>query len=143
MTYNSNETANILMKNMLPLKLAALGLLTLIWVSAVTAIAATNTVPATRVESRSTTIGPNHLKPSACAGLFLAITISGSGTITGTAGNDLILGSSGVDSIDGLGGNDCIVGGGGDDILNGGEGTDVCLGGIGNDMFVDCEGESQ
>ncbi|MEO8357652.1 MAG: hypothetical protein ABI621_17240 [Chloroflexota bacterium] len=131
------------MKNLLPLKLAIFGLLTLIWVSAVTAIAASNTIPATRAESRSATMGPNHIKPSACAGLSLAITVSGSGTMTGTAGNDLILGGPGADTIDGLGGNDCILGGGGDDIISGGDGTDVCLGGPGNDTFIDCEGESQ
>lgn len=56
--------------------------------------------------------------------------VSGSGTLTGTDGNDLILGSPGADIIDGNGGNDCIVGGGGDDSLNGNNGNDVCLGGL-------------
>lgn len=108
-----------------------------------TAVAATNTIPSTRIDTQAISFNINHLKPSACAGLSLAITISGSGTITGTAGNDLILGSPGTDTMDGLGGNDCLVGGGGDDVLTGGEGTDVCLGGPGNDTFIDCEGESQ
>ena len=122
-------------------KLAALGLFALIWISAVTAIAATNTVPSSRADASSAGIGTNQLKPSACAGLFLSGRVSGSGTITGTAGNDLILGGPGADTIDGLGGNDCILGGGGDDTITGGDGTDICLGGAGNNTFIACESE--
>jgi Ca2+-binding RTX toxin-like protein len=113
----------------------------LILVSAVTAIAATNTVPSTRVINRDAYISINDLKPAACASMDLTNIVSGAGTLTGTAGNDLILGSSGADVIDGLGGNDCIISGGGDDSLNGNDGNDVCLSGAGNDVFISCEVE--
>ncbi|MBL8049981.1 MAG: hypothetical protein JNM46_02055 [Anaerolineales bacterium] len=118
-------------------------LLVLVIITTLTAIAATNTVPATRIGSEAIAFQINHLRPSACAGLSLTTLITASGTITGTAGNDLILASSGADTIDGLGGNDCIVGGGGDDNINGGDGSDVCIGGSGNDIFTTCEGEVQ
>jgi Ca2+-binding RTX toxin-like protein len=124
----------------LSFKILASAIFLLTWISAVTAIAATNTVPTTRADESSAGIGINSLKPAACTGLSLSGTVSGSGTITGSAGNDLILGSSGADTIDGLGGNDCIVGGGGDDLITGGEGTDICLGGLGSNTFMDCEG---
>ena len=131
----------MLMKS--PIKLVTLGLVTLILINVVTAIAATNTVPPTKADTSSAGVGANHFKPSACSGLYLSGIVTGSGIITGTAGNDLILGSSAGDSIDGLGGNDCILGGGGDDFITGNEGTDSCLGGPGSDTFIDCEGESQ
>jgi len=44
-------------------------------------------------------------------------TITGSGDITGTEGDDVICGSDGPDRIAGLGGNDVIFGFGGDDQL--------------------------
>ncbi|MBC7877720.1 MAG: hypothetical protein H7Y59_11180 [Anaerolineales bacterium] len=118
-------------------------MIALILFSSVTAIATTNTVPDTRVSLDTLPLNLNDLKPSSCAGLFLTNLITGSGTLTGTAGNDLILGSSSIDVIDGLGGDDCIVGGGGDDLLTGGDGNDICLGGPGTDTFTTCEGESQ
>ena len=127
----------------LPLQLAAVGALTLVLFSAVTAIAATNTVPATRSDRKSAAIGINDIKPAACAGISLTNLITGAGTITGTDGNDLILAGAGADNIDGLGGNDCILGGGGDDSLTGGDGGDICLGGPGTDTFTTCEGETQ
>lgn len=111
--------------------------------TSVTAIAATNTVPDTRLELDSMSLNLNDLKPSSCAGLFVTNLVTGSGTLTGTNGDDLILGSSSIDTIDGLGGNDCIVGGGGDDLLTGGDGNDICIGGPGTDTFTTCEGESQ
>jgi len=120
------------------MKIAALfrtltySLLAVILFSALTAIAATNTVPSTRMTSQGRSIGVNELKPAACGGIFLTSLVSGSGAITGTAGNDLIIGSSGVDIIDGSGGDDCILGGGD---------SDVCTGGLGNDAFVSCETE--
>ena len=117
-----------------------LGLALLMLVSVVTAIAATNTVPPTRLASQTQSISYNDLKPSSCASLDLRNIISGSGTITGTNGNDLILGGSGDDVIHGLGGDDCILGGGGNDTISGGDGNDVCNGG-GNlgDTFDTCE----
>ena len=110
------------------------GLITMLLFSVVTAIAATNTVPSTRLAAYGNSIGINDIKPSACTTIFLTNQVSGTGLITGTEGNDLILGSSGSDTIDGLGGDDCILGGGG---------IDSCTGGIGTDRFVSCESETQ
>jgi Ca2+-binding RTX toxin-like protein len=119
------------------------GLLALVVVSVATAFAAGITVPSSNVDEKSVWVTAADLRPSVCAGLSLTQVISGSGTLTGTAGNDLIIGSSGADTIDGLGGNDCILGGSGDDSLTGNEGNDVCLGSPGNDIFTDCEVEIQ
>ena len=131
------------MKLSTPLQILAFGLITLILVSSVTAVAATNTVPATRVTDQIRSVGVNDLKPSACAALSLTNLIIGAGTINGTNGNDLILGSSSIDTIDGLDGDDCILGGGGDDLITGGPGTDVCIGGPGIDTFTTCETQIQ
>jgi Ca2+-binding RTX toxin-like protein len=125
------------------LRFLSFGAWTLVLLGVVTAVAATNTVPSTRLDLKSASIGINHLKPAVCAGIIVTNLITGAGTITGTAGNDLILGSSGADSIDGAGGDDCILGGGGDDQITGGDGNDVCLGGPGMDEFTACEGEYQ
>jgi Ca2+-binding RTX toxin-like protein len=119
------------------------GLVALIIINLATAFAATNTIQATNVTNQMISVGINDLKPSTCTGWPLTNLVTGTGTITGTEGNDLILGSSGVDTIDGLGGDDCILGGGGDDQITGGDGTDVCIGGPGSDTFIACEGESQ
>lgn len=62
-----------------------------------------------------------------------AATLSGSGTIDGTMGDDVIVGSDGNDSIHGKGGNDKVCGGAGDDKLGGGPGDDQVDGGPGND----------
>jgi len=126
-----------------PLLLLIIGLVALLLFSSVTAIAATNTIPTTRLDTTMSSININDLKPSACAGQFLTNLVTGAGILTGSAGNDLIIGSSGVDAVDGLGGDDCILGGGGDDQLTGGDGNDICLGGPGTDIFTTCEGESQ
>ena len=109
------------------------GLVALLIVSIVTASAAANTVPSTSVDYHTFGIDANDLKPAACAGLNLTSIVSGSGTISGDAGNTLILGSSGDDTITGMDGSDCIVGGGGDDTLVGGGGDDVLIGGPGAD----------
>lgn len=63
-------------------------------------------------------------------------TISGSGQIVGTEGDDVICGSPGDDQIAGLGGNDILLGFGGNDSLSGGDGDDTLFGGIGNDSLV-------
>jgi len=131
------------MKISFSLRLSIFGIIALIIMSAMTAVAAANTVSATRITNQTMSVGVNDLKPSACAGLFLTNLVTGSGTLTGTTGNDLILGSSSIDTIDGLGGNDCILGGGGDDLLTGGDGTDICIGGLGTDTFTTCETETQ
>lgn len=119
------------------------GLMVIVIASTLTAIAATNTIPPTRLDSVILSFQIGHLRPSACAGLTLTTLITGSGVITGTEGNDLILASSSIDTIDGLGGNDCIVAGSGSDTINGGDGNDICLGGAGEDVFSACEGEVQ
>ena len=118
-------------------------ILSLLLFSVVTAVAATNTIPATRLGYKTNALFYNHLRPSACAAISVTNLVTGAGVITGTAGNDLILASPGVDVIDGSGGNDCIVGGGGDDILTGSLGNDICLGGPGTDIFATCESENQ
>lgn len=112
-------------------------------VSALTAFTAGISISNTSLGVQSSFVSANQVKPSACAGLNLTSIVTGSGTLTGTSGNDLILGSSGVDTIDGLGGDDCILGGGGDDLIDGNTGTDVCLGGPGTDAFSACESEIQ
>jgi len=126
-----------------PIQLVIFGLFALIVVSIATAFAAGITVPSSNIGNQSIPVTAEDLKPSACDGITLTQIISGSGTLTGTSGNDLIIGSSGADTIDGLGGDDCILGGGGDDSLNGSDGSDVCLGGPENDIFTNCEVETQ
>lgn len=116
-----------------PLLLLTVGLVALILFSTLTAVSAANTIPSTRLDAAASSVSVNDLKPSTCAGLFLTNLITGTGTLTGTEGNDLLLASSSADVIDGLGGDDCIVGGGGSDTCNGGDGTDV---------FVACEVEN-
>lgn len=126
-----------------PFRLMTYSLFIFILIGAMTAIAATNTVPSTRMTSQSRSISSNDFKPAACASINLTNLVTGSGTLTGTTGNDLMLGSSGQDTIDGLGGNDCILGGGGIDLITGGNGTDVCIGGSEIDLFFTCETQIQ
>lgn len=125
------------------LRYLAVGLVALIIFSSLTAVAATNTIPPTSIDHETIPFDINHLKPSSCAGIVVTNLVTGSGTLTGTEGNDLILASSSADVIDGLGGSDCILGGGGDDSINGGDGNDVCIGGGGADTFAACEVEIQ
>lgn len=63
-------------------------------------------------------------------------TITGSGTINGTAGDDVIIGSEGNDTIRGRGGDDTICSLGGNDLVEGGGGADVLLGGPGDDRLL-------
>ena len=114
-------------------------LIALVIVTSMTAIAAANTVPATRVEDIPISFNINNIKPYACAGMPLTNLVSGSGILTGTPGNDLIIAGAGADSIDGLGGDDCILGGGGDDNITGGDGSDACISGPGADTLIKCE----
>lgn len=123
------------------------GLMALIILSAVTAVAATNRVPATRATDQKQTVTANHLKPAACAGLNLTALLicpPAGGACNGTEASELILGSPLDDNIRGDKGDDCILGGAGDDTLRGDQGTDVCLGGPGNDTFhPTCETQIQ
>jgi Ca2+-binding RTX toxin-like protein len=112
--------------------------------SLVSALTAANSVPTTHAGISSSSIGPQDLKPAACASLTLANLVTGSGVINGTNAADLVLGSSGIDTVLAGNGNDCVVGGGGADIINGGAGTDVCVGSAGIDVFdISCETQIQ
>jgi Ca2+-binding RTX toxin-like protein len=119
------------------LRLASAGFVGLLLVAALSAVAASNTVPASLLSDTSRAITPNDLKPTQCAGINVSNLIVGTGqaTINGTNGNDLILGTSGNETINGRNGADCIVGGGGNDTLNGDNGNDVILGGPGADTI--------
>jgi hypothetical protein len=101
----------------------------LVLVSAISAYAAANSVPRSKVVDYSTAITANALKPSECAGLSLSNVITGRDEINGSSGNDLILGSEREDTIRGNNGNDCILGGSGEDTLYGNSGGDVLIGG--------------
>lgn len=120
-------------------RLGLLAAVLLALVGARSVLTATNTVPPTHAGLVTRSIGPNDLKPAACAGITLTNLVTGSGNVTGTNGNDLILGSPGSDELRGRGGNDCILGGGSNDDLDGGPGSDVCIGGPGTDVFIRCE----
>ncbi|GAA4581375.1 hypothetical protein GCM10023194_12440 [Planotetraspora phitsanulokensis] len=74
-----------------------------------------------------------------CAGDFA--TITGSGTIYGSPGDDVIYGSPGSDTVYGYGGNDVICGMGGDDVIDGGPGADALYGGDGDDRIEGNEGD--
>jgi Ca2+-binding RTX toxin-like protein len=125
------------------IQLVSVSLITLILISMFTAFTAGIAVSTSNVGTQSYLATANSVKPSTCEGLNLTNIVSGTGTVTGTPGNDLILGGPDSDSIDGLGGDDCILGGGGDDTIDGNSGTDICLGGPGTDSFAGCEGEIQ
>jgi dipeptidyl aminopeptidase/acylaminoacyl peptidase len=73
-------------------------------------------------------------------GRLLPCTITGSGQITGTEGNDVICGSSGRDFIAALGGDDVIYPGGGDDDVAAGSGNDIVFGDHGNDRISGARG---
>ncbi len=126
-----------------PIHLVVLGLATLILISVFTAFSAGIVVTSPNVGAHSSSVMANDVKPDACMGLNLVNIVSGTGTVTGTSGNDLIVGSASADTIDGLGGDDCILGGGGNDSIDGNTGTDVCLGGSGTNTFTACESENQ
>jgi Ca2+-binding RTX toxin-like protein len=115
------------------------GLIVLILVSVIAAFAAGLEVDPSTVGRELIPISADDIKPPECSALTLTNIVRGSGTFTGTSGNDLILGSSGADTIDGLGGDDCILGAGGDDNITGGDATDVCIGGLGINSFDTCE----
>lgn len=100
----------------------------LIILSMMSAMAAANTVPASRLGTATFPVTPNDLKPPECAALNLTSIVIGSGTFSGTGGNNLILGSSGNDTITAGSGTDCVLGGAGNDTLRGNGGNDVIIG---------------
>jgi Ca2+-binding RTX toxin-like protein len=114
---------------------AAAMLISLGVLGAVTALAAANAVPPTRVGQSNHTVTVQQLAPYECSGISgsLSNLVVGSGSFDGTNAGDLILGSAGPDNINGRQGNDCIVGGDGNDVLNGDQGNDVLIGGAGDD----------
>lgn len=116
-------------------RFGVLALVGVLSASLITALTATNSVPATRADHNLLSIGPNDLKPPDCAGITVTTLLTGSGTFSGTGASELVLGGSGADTITAGGGNDCILGGGGDDSIQGQLGTDVCIGGPGTDSF--------
>ncbi|HEX2043639.1 MAG TPA: hypothetical protein VHF24_13480 [Acidimicrobiales bacterium] len=84
---------------------------------------------------------PTPLDETRCDwGRLLPCTITGSGQIVGTEGDDVICGSSGQDFIAALGGNDVIYPGGGNDDVAAGEGNDIVFGDQGNDRIVGAGG---
>lgn len=72
---------------------------------------------------------------------LLPCTVTGAGTIVGTAGNDVICGSPGNDNISAGGGNDVVYAGAGDDTVDAGTGKDIVFGGFGADRIVGGDGD--
>ena len=122
-------------------RIAILLFIALILVSVGSAVAATNTVPASHLDEVTSAINANALKPASCSAISLTkiVVCTGTGTCNGTSASELIIGTAGADTIVGKGGKDCIVGGDGDDNITGSGGTDVCIGGPGTDTFTACE----
>jgi len=114
---------------------AASMLVSLAVLGAVTALAAANTVPATRIGQSDHPVTLQQLAPSECSGISGSLTslVVGTGDIDGTNASELILGSASADAIRGRQGSDCIVGGDGDDVLEGNQANDVLVGGAGDD----------
>jgi Ca2+-binding RTX toxin-like protein len=110
----------------------------------VSALAATNAVPASNAERDVSAITVDQKKPKPdCNGITVTVLVTGGAS--GGAGNDLVLGTAAVNNpLRGNNGNDCIHGGGGNDTLRGDGGTDVCIGGPGTDSFhATCETQIQ
>ena len=123
------------------LRAASWILIVLIFVSSITALAAGNTVPSTRLDEQASAVNANALKPASCAALNLTrlVICTGAATCNGTNAKELILGTSNAETIQGRGGTDCILGGDGDDSIIGNGASDVCIGGPGTDTFTTCE----
>lgn len=110
----------------------------------VSALAATNAVPASNAERDVTAITVDQMKPTPdCNGVTVTVIVTGGAN--GGNGNDLVLGTAAAEgNLRGMNGNDCILGGGGNDTLRGDGGTDVCIGGPGTDSFhATCETQIQ
>ena len=110
----------------------------------VSALAATNTVPASRAERDVSAITVDQKKPKpTCNGITVTAIVTG-GANGGNA-DELILGTAAANTnLRGQNGDDCIHGGGGNDMLRGDGGTDICIGGPGTDTFhATCETQIQ
>ncbi len=108
----------------------------MIAVSAVIALTAANTVPATNADDQSASITAEDLKPPECASITLTAVVTGSGTFNGTAAAELVTASNLVDDVRAQGGSDCLLGGGSGDTLRGNGGNDVILAGDGADSAL-------
>jgi len=110
----------------------------------VSALAATNTVSASRAERDVSSIIADQKKPQpACSGITVTAIVTGGGN--GGNADELVIGLAAADgNLRGQNGNDCILGGGGNDTLRGDNGTDICIGGPGTDTFhATCETQIQ
>ena len=123
------------------MRIAILLFIALILISVGSAVAATNTIPASHLDEVTSAINANVLKPASCSAINLTkiVVCSGTGTCNGSSASELIIGTVAADTIVGKGGKDCILGGGGNDDITGSGGTDVCIGGPGTDTFTACE----
>lgn len=111
--------------------LAFIVLIMLVLVSIISAVAASNSVPTSRLTSRTRPITANDLKPAACSALNLTtVIVCAGGNCNGTAANELILGSSGFETINGGGGSDCIVAST--------SGFSICRRISGQEIFINC-----
>jgi Ca2+-binding RTX toxin-like protein len=108
----------------------------------ISALAATNAVPASKAGQTASVISVDSKKPRpSCNGITVTTLVLGA---NGTSGGDLLLGTAAANTMAGNGGSDCIHGGGGNDLMAGGTGTDVCIGGPGTDTFQpNCETQIQ
>jgi Ca2+-binding RTX toxin-like protein len=110
----------------------------------ISALAATNAVPASNAEQDVSAITVDEKKPKPdCNGITVTAIVTGGGN--GGNPNELVLGTAAVNgNLRGGNGDDCIHGGGGNDTLRGDGGTDVCIGGPGTDSFhATCETQIQ
>ncbi|HWL33662.1 MAG TPA: hypothetical protein VNP89_08655 [Gaiellaceae bacterium] len=110
----------------------------------ISALAATNAVPASNAERDVSSITADDMKPKPmCNGITVTVIVTGGGN--GGNANELVLGTAAANgNLRGMNGDDCIHGGGGNDTLRGDGGTDVCIGGPGTDSFhATCETQIQ
>lgn len=100
------------MKMRLLSRIFVFALAALVLTSIISAAAATNTVPPTRLSDQTRPITANDLKPVECAAFTLtSLTICGSSPIcNGKNSDELILGSPTTNRINGHGGTNCCVG---------------------------------
>jgi Ca2+-binding RTX toxin-like protein len=110
----------------------------------ISALAATNAVPASNAEEDVSAITVDQKKPKPdCNAITVTAIVTGGAN--GGGANELVLGTAAVNgNLRGMNGDDCIHGGGGNDALRGDAGTDVCIGGPGTDSFhASCETQIQ
>lgn len=112
------------------------------WAAAM-GVAATNTVPPTRLDNvqvrsyvSNEPLKAQDFAPPQCAPIRSSLVrIVYMGVNSPGNQSELVLGRPQGEPINAGGGNDCVLGGGGNDTLSGGVGTDVLIGGPGTDSF--------